>query len=163
VITLAFTVYSTCSKRTSWSSVFLQHLQQALQHEGIVQKRILRSEKKRPQPTRLGPTSFNSSVRKPLSPRPTNVMTYVGWFWKCVMIISLCYTFSRQYTTAESFIFGLTQPIWTQLSFGTSASAACKHIQTNKHTEIWKARVTKLRVVLRSLGPGQSQGWGPQN
>ncbi len=29
----------------------------------------------------------------------------------CVVIISLCYMFSCQYTTAASFIFGLTQPI----------------------------------------------------
>jgi len=28
-----------------------------------------------------------------------------------VVIFSLCYTFSRQYTTAASFIFGLTRPI----------------------------------------------------
>ncbi len=32
-------------------------------------------------------------------------------FSAVVVIISLCYTFSRQYTTAASFIFGLTRPI----------------------------------------------------
>ncbi len=32
-------------------------------------------------------------------------------FQNDVVIISLCYTFSRQYTTAASFIFGLTRPI----------------------------------------------------
>ncbi len=35
--------------------------------------------------------------------------------------ICLCYKFSRQYTTAASFIFGLAQPIWTQPGFCTSA------------------------------------------
>jgi hypothetical protein len=57
---------------SSVSSVFLQHLQQARQHEGTVQNNTLKSAKNTPQPTRLGPISFNSNVRKPLSPRPTN-------------------------------------------------------------------------------------------
>ena len=60
---------------SSVSSVFLQHLQQARQHEGTVQNSTLKSAKNTPQPTRLGPISFNSNVRKPLSPRPTNVIT----------------------------------------------------------------------------------------
>ena len=60
---------------SSVSSVFLQHLQQARQHEGTVQNKTLKSAKNTPQPTRLGPISFNSNVRKPLSPRPTNVIT----------------------------------------------------------------------------------------
>ncbi len=46
-----------------------------------------------------------------------------------VIIISLCYTFCHQYTTAASFIFGLTLPIWTSRSFGTSASTRLKTYQ----------------------------------
>ena len=60
---------------SSLSSVFLQHLQHALQHEGTVQNKTLKRAKKTPQPTKLGPISLSSSVRNPLSPRPTKVMT----------------------------------------------------------------------------------------
>jgi len=51
-----------------------------------------------------------------------------------VVIISLCYTFSRQYTTATSFIVRLTWPIWTRLSFGKLAHLpplACKYLYLN--------------------------------
>ena len=54
---------------------FLQHFMQLRQHEGRVQKRIRRRAKKTPQPTRDGPMSFSSRVLKPLSPKPTKVIT----------------------------------------------------------------------------------------
>ena len=48
---------------------------QLRQHDGTVQKRIRRRAKKIPQPTREGPTNLSSRVLKPLSPRPTKVIT----------------------------------------------------------------------------------------
>jgi len=44
-----------------------------------------------------------------------------------VVIISPCYKFSRQYTTAASFIFGLARPIWTQRG-NICRFPACKHM-----------------------------------
>jgi len=60
---------------SSLSSDFRQHLKQALQQSGIVQNKTLRRAKNIPHPTRLGPISFSSSVRNPLSPIPTKVIT----------------------------------------------------------------------------------------
>ena len=46
-----------------------------LQHAGTEQNNILRRATITPDTTRLGPTSWSSTVLKPLSPRPTRVMT----------------------------------------------------------------------------------------
>ncbi len=63
-----------------------------------------------------------------------------------VVIISPCYKFSCQCTTATLFIFGLTWPIWTQRGH-ICRSPACKHmLNTNiqiytlyeqRQTESW--------------------------
>ncbi len=51
-------------------------------------------------------------------------LTLFKQIYVVVIIISCCYTFSGHFATAASFIIGLTWPIWTHLSFGTSASAS---------------------------------------
>ncbi len=70
-----------------------------------------------------------------------------------VIIISLCYMFSCQYTFATSLIFGLTQPMWTRLSFGTSASAGVKTYQYI-HTFIYINMDRQICIFQRFLFNG---------
>ncbi len=58
------------------------------------------------------------------------ILKIVSLIWQrylTVVIISLCYKFSCQYTTAALFIFGLARPIWTQHR-NICCFPACKHI-----------------------------------
>ncbi len=69
----------------------------------------------------------------------------LSWKKQSVVIISPCYTFSHQYTTAALFISGLARPIWTQHG-NICRFPACKHmLHIHTYTYIFVQYINKDR------------------